>query len=265
MTPASAPRTSPPGTVARAIRLLVAVVDADGPATVQYLAERVDLAPSTTHRLLALLAEEGMVAHDPVRRTYSVGAEAYRMAARTVASVGLDAIVAPLLNALATRFDESVLFGLYSPATATLAFIGRADGDHSLQYRIEMNTPTSLVRGASGKAVTAHLDPAAVEAAVAAELRQAADPAAVPTAADLGPTLQQIRTQGYAESSGEKLPEARGVAVPVFGPAGVAGSLTLTHPKDRMPHGELDDIVSGLKEAADQIGRYLGREKDGRR
>lgn len=252
------------GTVARAIRLLAAVVDAGRPVGVQVLGESTGLATSTTHRLLSLLVEEGMVDRDPETHLYRVGAEGYRLAARTIETVGLDRVVQPVLDELARQFDETVLFGQYSASTRSFAFLARADGHHLLQYRIDLHTPSSLLWGASGRVVSAYLDDDTLAAVVEVERADptgrlaAADGSPTPEVADLAPLLAEVRHQGYLVSEGQKLPRARGIAVPVLGPRGVVGSLTLTHPHDRTPHGDLPTIVDGLRAGAEQISRYLG-------
>lgn len=252
------------GTVARAIRVLAAVIDEGRPVGVQTVGETTGLPTSTTHRLLTLLAEEGMVDRDPVSHLYRVGAEGYRLASRTIETVGLDRVVQPVLDDLARQFDESVLFGLYSAPTRSFAFLARADGHHLLQYRIDLHAPSSLLWGASGRVVSAYLDDETLAGVVAVETADrtgrlaAADGSPTPSVESLAPELREIRDRGYAVSEGQKLPRARGIAVPVHGPRHVVGSLTLTHPHDRTPHGDLPAIVEGLKAGAERIARYLG-------
>ncbi|RLV57136.1 IclR family transcriptional regulator [Aeromicrobium phragmitis] len=260
---ARAPRVGGDGTVARAMRLLSAVVDAEGPASVNALADASALPASTTHRLLGLLVDVGMVTHDPQLRSYSVGPETYRLAARTLQTVDLPGILQPVLDRLAGTFGETVIFGLYSPATSTLSFAGRADGDHVLQYRIELNTPTSVLWGASGKAVAAFLPDEELAAAYERESRgtgggRSNGGSELPALERLREDLAVVREQGYVESQGEKLPGARGIAVPVVGPRGVVGSLTLTHPQNRAPAGDAESIVAALQDGAEEIARYFG-------
>lgn len=251
------------GTVARAVRVISAVADLDEPGTIARLAEATDLPASTVHRLLALLAAEGIVEHDAGAHTYRVGPELYRIAARTVATVGLADVVQPILQQLADDFGETVLLGRYSPAPPSLAFIARADGSHLLQYRIEMHRPGSVVWGASGKAVAAFLEPA--DALRALEFERAKPDGGRSSEGDEPPQpeaftaqLAQVREQGYATSEGQKLPQARGLAVPILGPRGVEGSLTLTYPRDRPPIGDSASIIDRLKAGSVQIARSLG-------
>ncbi len=207
--------------------------------------------------------QEGMVKQEGDLQAYSVGAEGYRIAARTLATVDLPRMVRPILEELAVRFDETVIFGLYSHATSSVSFVSRADGNHVLQYRIELNKPTALLWGASGKSVAAYLTESELDQAYESERQKgaaggSANGMTLPDPAVLKQELAGIRRRGYVETQGEKLPGAHGVAVPVFSPEGVVGSITLTHPKERPPHGEASEILDALKNASRRIGEFFG-------
>ncbi|MDN3056430.1 IclR family transcriptional regulator [Streptomyces sp. SRF1] len=246
------------GTVARVARLLAAIADADGPVGVGDLAERLGLAPSTVHRLLQLLRAEGLVSAESGDHRYAAGAEFYRISARVVASADVTSMARPYIEALARRFDETVLFGLYLPTRHAMAFTARADGTQALQYRIQMNTPGSLIWGASGRAILAHLPESRIEEVIGAAEPAPATGALPPGRAELEAELARIRETGFALTEGEKLPEARGIAAPVFGPSGVLGCLLLTSPKNRLPHGDVHVIGSTIADAAAEFSHAVG-------
>lgn len=252
------------GTVARTVRLLAALADSGDTAGVGTLAEAMGLPASTVHRLLRLLTDEGIVDRNSDTHNYTVGPELYRIAARIVDKVDIVRVIQPHIQQLADRFDETVLFGHYSPANKSLAFTARADGRQLLQYRIELNRPMSLVWGASGKAVLAYLEHQQIQEILAYEHTLPQNGQApgsrqsLPDPQTLAAELAAVRDQGYAVSEGEKLPEARGIGVPVFGPRGIVGSITLTSPKARLPHGEIAAIAEEMRREAHLISADLG-------
>ena len=71
---------APTGTVARTVRVMRALAEAGEPLTVAELGRRLGLPRPTVHRLLGLLAAEGIVASDGGGR-YEVGREYRRLAA----------------------------------------------------------------------------------------------------------------------------------------------------------------------------------------
>jgi DNA-binding IclR family transcriptional regulator len=256
--PASGATDAGTGTVMRAVQLLTALADAQGPVTVKQVAERLQLPPSTAHRLLQLLKKEDFVESHEESRQYGIGPAFYRVAARVVSGTSVPVRAQPVVEAIARRFDETVLFGHYLPAEGALAFAARADGEQKLKYLIDMNRPLSLVWGASGKAILAYLPAERARALVAAEGPSPASGATAPSWEQIEPELAAIRARGWAISESEKLPDARGIAAPVFTSAGVVGCLCLTSPKARMPHASADAIGQHIAQHARALSHELG-------
>lgn len=254
----SAPSETSTGTVSRALQLLTVIADSGGSVSVKRIAEAMRLAPSTAHRLLNLLRKEGFVEASAEGRQYSIGPQFYRVAARVIHTVSPRDIAQPVIESLANQFSETVLFGIYQPAQQALNFAGRADGQQKLKYEIAMNQPLSLVWGASGKAILAFLTEEQVAALFASGGPSPATGKALPAKSELDRELAEIRLRGYALSDGEKLPDARGIAAPVFGPKGVFGCICLTSPKSRMPHGDIAAIGQEIVARAATLSRDLG-------
>ncbi|SMH46692.1 IclR family transcriptional regulator [Azospirillum agricola] len=246
------------GTVSRALMLLSVLADAGGEVTVKYVSDTMQLSPSTAHRLLQLMKDEGYVEAVPRNRTYVVGPAFYRVAAKVVGSVSPVTMAQPVVEALAQRFDETVLFGLYLRTEQAMSFSARADGSQRLRYQIDIDKPLSLVWGASGKAIMAHLPKETIAAILAKEGPSPATGAPVPAADALAVELAAIRARGFAVSESEKLPDARGVAAPVFGASGVCGCLCLTSPKQRIASLSIDAIGGEIARAAHDLSRTLG-------
>lgn len=250
------------GTVSRVAQVLSALADAPGLVGVGELAHTVGLPNSTVHRLLALLQGEGLVQMEPESHRYSTGPEFYRLAALVVAKVDIATMAMPFLHELVLRFNETTLLAMHMPVQRAMMFIAREDGSQALQYRIDLHSPLSLVWGASGKALLAFLDDATIEKTIASEGPGPVSGLPLPDRKEILAELARIRRQGYAVSEAEKLPGARGVAVPVFNTKGAVGSLCLTSPKERVPHSSIDDIARHLGIAARELSRRLGATGD---
>ncbi|RVT86647.1 IclR family transcriptional regulator [Rhodobacteraceae bacterium CCMM004] len=248
------------GTAHRVMKLLSFLADADGPVSVSMAGNALGLAPATTHRLLNLAVEEGFATYNADTATYGVGMEYYRVAARVTARVSPAVVARSTISELAARYDETVLFGLYLKKDGRIAFIERADGQRKLLYRIDMNTPLSLVWGASGKAALAFLPEADVARILEREGPSPATGQTPPEATALFAELRRIREKGYCVSHGEKLPGALGIAAPVFGPGGVLGTLCMTMPRERAPEVSTDELGREVAQAArDLTDRFEGR------
>ena len=249
---------SPTGTIGRALQLLVVLADAPGSVTVKHVAESMGLAPSTAHRLLNLLKKDGFVEASAESRQYAIGPAFYRVSARVMGSVSKASIAQPVIEELAAEFDETVLFGLYLPVERALSFAGRADGQQRLTYHVDMHRPLSLFWGSSGKAILAFLDAEVARSVIAAEGRSPVTGASLPETGDLLASLALVRERGYAISENERLPDARGISAPVFGPAGVVGCICLTSPTVRMPHASIEGIVRSVVARAQLLSQHFG-------
>lgn len=246
------------GTAERVMTLLTLLADSAGPVSVRAAADDLGLPPSTTHRLLNLLVQGGFASFDQAGSTYSVGSEFFRLSARVAATVSPAAIARGVISDLASRYDETVLFGLLLPTTGKISFIERADGQNKLLYRIDMNTPLSLVWGASGKAALAYMPEAEMNEILAQEGASPATGEMPASSAALAAELKAIREAGFCVSHGEKLPGALGIAAPVFDPHGVIGTICMTMPQARAPTVSTAELGGEVAISARELTHKLG-------
>ena len=252
------------GTVHRAMRLLAALAEAQEDVGVIDLASQLDLPSPTIHRLLNLLRECGMVDWNPKTRKYGTGAEFYRIAAQLLTSNSLMDVIRRELVKLTEITGETILVGMYQASSRSMSFEMRSEGVHALQYRINMHQPLSLVWGASGKAILAHLpDEVVAEVLETERAQKSAEGAALPTLEELQVELERFRSMGYGASEGEKLAGARGIAAPVFGPNGVMGSVCMTSPKERIPINRIAEFGNLVSDKAREISRLVGTRTSG--
>jgi DNA-binding IclR family transcriptional regulator len=249
------------GTVERTMLLMAALADADGPVSVRHVAGLLGLAPSTTHRLLNLLVTGGFAVFDQKTSLYSVGPELYRVSARIAAATSPATIARGYIAELARRYDETVLFALWLQATGKIAFVERSDGQKKLRYLVEMNTPLSLVWGASGKAALAFLSSEEIDRVLREEGPAPGTGEAPPDREALEVELEDIRRKGFSVSHGEKLPGALGIAAPVFGPSGVIGTICMTMPRERAPTVSTDELGGVVAATAQSLTQQLGGRK----
>ena len=248
------------GTVSRALHLLRVIAEEGGCVTVKSASDRLGLAPSTTHRLLQLLRQDGFI-ETLEQGQYSVGPQFLRVSSLIVSNSSIIARAQAAIQKTAHQFNETVMFGLYLPTEGALSFEGRADGQQRLTYQIDLHKPTSLVWGASGKSVLAFLPQEVVEEVLEMETSSPAQGAPRPSLDELNGELEIIRKQGWATSRSEKLPDARGIAAPIFGPAGVVGCICLTTPESRMDLANIEEFGKTVASHAMALSHELGGRK----
>jgi DNA-binding IclR family transcriptional regulator len=247
-----------PGPIQRALELLKLLAERDDPVAVRDVSLALDLPPSTSHRLLHQFISAGFVVTDPASKRYQIGPELHRVAALIQSKSSLATTVQPFLDELTAACGEASLFAVFDHATATVAFVAKADSSQALSYRISLNTPVSAYWGSSSQVILAYLPEPDLRRVLATALPSpVGDQPPMAEAAFRG-YLNAIRDRGWVLTKGEKLPGAVGTSAPVFGAAGIVGSLTVTIPEVRFQATMEPRIQQLVVESAGRISAVLG-------
>jgi DNA-binding IclR family transcriptional regulator len=246
------------GTVQRVVEVIRYLAD-HSETTLKEVSVATGLAPSTCHRLLDLLARDGLVARDCARRGYRIGPELLRISAQIQSKQNVSSIALPFLRRVVAACDESCLLGIYLPTDGKVYFAEKAESTRLLRYEVPMNTPLSVLWGASGLAVLAYLNEHEIERIYAVENGAPASGDKLPTRSTLDRELTLLRRRGYGVSYGQKICGGVGVAAPVFRADGqVMGSLTVTIPQARMRRQDEGRFGALVRSAASELSSTLG-------
>lgn len=240
--------------VLKALSILRSLAATGRPVGVQQVASDVDLNVSTVHRLLQMLAKDGMVSYDAPTRTYTIGTECIRLASSVLGSHSLIGRVRPLLSELAQAVEETCAFTLYEPRTYSkiVALVER--GPHALGYEFVVGIRDGLHAGASGKPILAFLPDEDIDRYLRRKLPKLTEFTVVDPA-QIRKQIAKIRQVGYATSKGERIPGAGvGIGAPVFSSKDrVIGSIVVTVPSFRWKPTRLNDIAKKVKSSAEEV------------
>jgi DNA-binding IclR family transcriptional regulator len=247
------------GTVARVVQLLACLAEADGPVSIKFLCQTLKLPASTVHRLLGLLADEGMVERSADRPIYAPGLELVRIASLLASKVRIVDVAKPFMRAVVRECDETCCLLQYLPERRKVMALHAEFSSHPLRYRIELYQPHSLLWGATGRAVLAFLPPDEIEAAIGGGDSSPATGARAPARGALLADLDEIRSRGYAITHGQKIEGAVGIGAPVFNSERrVIGSLCMTIPETRFNKKTQARLSQILMSRAGEFSRALG-------
>jgi IclR family transcriptional regulator, acetate operon repressor len=250
------------GTVQRVVEVLRFFAE-HGDATLKELSTAIELAPSTCHRLLELLGRDGLIEQDQVRRRYRVGSELHRMAALVQARHDMRAIAVPFLREVVDACDETCVLSVYLRSEGKIFFAEKIDSSMLLRYQLKMNTPVSVLWGASGRAILAFLEPQEIDRIYASEDRAPGTGEALPSRQALEKDLAAIRERGYDITHGQKITGAVGISAPVFGIDGkVVASLGLTIPEVRIAAKDQPRLGELVRATAARLSGSLGARRD---
>ncbi|MFW7343243.1 IclR family transcriptional regulator [Pollutimonas sp. H1-120] len=245
------------GTVARVIALLRLLAESNNDLTLSVLSEKMGLAPSTIHRLLALLTKEGLVGRNPASKTYYCAAEFVRISSLVLQTSSIADVAEPILQSLAQRFNESSMLCLYLEQQKRYTIAKAIHGTQLLRYDIQENTPLPLAWGASARSILAFLPQAEIDEILSASgpSQVSGEPIDERTYADLAAT----RERGYAFTPGQRVAGSVGLGAPFFGANGrVVGSICLTIPRNRFDPAQEKILGHALIEHAARLSHHLG-------
>jgi DNA-binding IclR family transcriptional regulator len=238
------------GTVARTLAVLTVIAEAGGSVGVTDVATALGLPMSTSHRLLDLLRSAGFVERDAAQRRYRLGLGFLRIANLVTQNTSFAKLCQPALERITAQTGEAAMYCEYLLDHHMAAYAAKSDSTHSLRYRITLFEPAPVECGASGLAILSFLPPR-VRASVCATPRASPLTGKRPSSSALAAQIETTRRKGFAFSSGDKLPESIGIAVPVrMSEEQPIGSLTLTIPETRFMKSKLKAYVAFLSAEA---------------
>lgn len=217
--------------VDRALSLLAAFREGDGPLTLAELAARTGLYKSTILRLSVSLRNHGYLRRLADGR-YHLGPEPLRLAHLYQRSFRLAEVVVPALRRLSEATGETAAF--YIRDGDSRICLHRVEPSRTVRATAIEGERMRLDRGAGGKVFLAFDDPPAAR-------------------------FVKIRQALCAVSFGERNPELGSIACPVFGVMGVlSGALNVSGPRERMTPAALDRIKPQIFEVAAELTGILG-------
>lgn len=246
-----------PTSLVRGLRILAAFMDRRLEWGVRELATELKMHPSSVQRGLQALASESFLQYDPDLRKYHVGLGLYRMSSIVQQKLPLAQAAQPIMRALVSECDETVLLGLYSETDSTVGFVHQVESRHPLRYVIEFGNQHPIHLGSAGRAIMAVLDDSLIERLLAEPLARftkhtLTDPRRIRK------TLAHIRRVGYSTSKGESIPGAVGIASAVWNARGIVGCLNVTMPESRYKAGRERIVGPLIRAAAQQLSSALG-------
>jgi DNA-binding IclR family transcriptional regulator len=246
--------------VGRAFRILawMAARD-DGPWGVRELAKGVEMNPSTVHRLLGLLEEEGLVRQDDPGGGYQLGPELLRLAWTASGTHPIRSAALPHMQALAEESGETVSFGLYDPVRRQTYVVAVVESDAPVRYVSKLHEWRDLHTGASGRAVMAFLPDEERRDVVERTRLAPATEHTITSREALERVLAEVRERGYAFSQEERRLGGVGIAAPVFGPGGqVVAEVGVSVPTQRFVRADEARLARLVKACATRIGEEIG-------
>ncbi|MDM5333971.1 IclR family transcriptional regulator [Ureibacillus composti] len=243
--------------VERAIDILTSFSIEEPILTVPEISQKTGLTKSTVFRLLASLESKGLVEKIQSTYEYKLGIRLLALGNIVQSSLELIDVAKPIMKGLSEKTRETVNINIVQGLKRVC--IDRIDGNQALRKVSEVGKLLPLHKGASGKLLLAFLDHEIITKVLQEQREDMSDIALN----KLKLELFDIRENGYAISSNERLEGTASVSAPIKDYTGkVIAGLTVSGPLVRFTEERVDYFIKEILESSERISKNLGYTRE---
>lgn len=240
----------------RTLAILELLARAPNGMPLRDIADKLDIPPSGTHRLLKDLTRVEFVRQDKDHGDYYLTTKLIAIGLSYLSKSGIVDLAQPVLDHLAGDSGELVRLGVVS--NERLTWVAKAQGARSgLIYDPDMGADAHLSSSSSGIAWLMTLsDERALELVAKQGFARAAEygPNAPSTALELIACLKASRQMGYALTVETFAPGMNGMAAPIISAEGVTkGVVSLYGPAIRLTQAKMLELAPSLLTASREL------------
>ena len=223
--------------------MLVRLLESEGPATLNELADAADLPKSTASRLVSALERHGLVHQSGQRGKLEPGPAIMRFAHRGAAERNLLELAGPSLDALSEASRETINIAV--PTPYGVDHLAQVDARHFLGAGQWVGRRVDYDRTANGKVFLAF------GAAEAGGRKRVAE------------ELARVREAEFATAIDELEVGLTAMAAPVRGPTGdVIAALSISGPTMRLTPERIEELRPVLIDEARALSQRLGYREE---
>jgi len=247
-----APARGGDGTVGKALAVLDQVAGFGRPVRFSELLDRSDFPKATLYRFVQQLTNQGMLAYDDDRQTYTPGVRLVRLAHAAWAQSSLAPIARPHLDALAATLGQTL--HLAQLDHGQVLYVDKRNVDTAVDMFSQAGKVGPAYCTGVGKAMLAWLPEAELAAALERQAFHRFTEATHRGPESLRRELEGIRANGYGFDREEHEPGIICAAVPILSRSGrVLGGLSVTATTAKANLAQLERRVPALQDTARKI------------
>jgi IclR family transcriptional regulator, acetate operon repressor len=233
-------------TVERALDVLLLFADkSHSDLGVTEIAERLNMPKAAVHRILTSLRNRDMVWLDLTTRRYSLGVGALGLALGYFDRLDVRKLIMPELRRLSDETGETSTMSIRLGDART--YVAQELPNREIRMEVKLGVAYPLHAGGSSKALLAFMPREEQDAYLARGDLEQTTPASLTDVEALRRELSEIRSRGYATSTGERQAGASSVAAPVLDHQGqVAAVVSVSGPAQRFDSKKCADALLQL-------------------
>lgn len=240
----------------RGLSLLEALARAEGGLTLTDLAQRVTLAPSTAHRLLATLEAAGYV-QAGANGEWLMGVRAFRVGSAFLSHRNLVVQAYPYLKSLMERSGETANLAVLDSGEAV--FVEQVQCRELMRMSAKLGARSPLHASGVGKAIFAALPDEQIDAILKVKGLPRITGNTITSPETMWAAIRVIRQRGWSFDDEEHALGTRCVAAPIYDEhAEVLGAISLAGPSSRLPDERIRQLGPVVAHTAEELTRRLG-------
>lgn len=260
-------RNSSPGSgqiqsLTRGMRLLECLADSEDGAVLTDLAQQLELAPSTTHRLLVSFQQHQFVRHDPFLGKWFIGVGAFAIGNAFLHHRDYLVQSRPVMHQLMEVTGETVNLALVEGGRAV--FVAQVESPEMMRMVVPLGSRALLHASGVGKAFLATMPQEDVDAVLEQHGMQMLTARTLSTPQALAADLSAIRQRGYAIDNEEQAVGLRCVAATIHDEqARAVAAISVSGPKARISDDYFAELGRQVMLGAEEITRHIGGQRPG--
>ncbi|ARP98017.1 IclR family transcriptional regulator [Pseudorhodoplanes sinuspersici] len=246
-------------TVDLGVRVLSALAELGGEASLADIARSTGLARAKVHRYLVSLTRSEYVEQDSVTSHYRLGGEALRVGLVALQRVDAVELGSPLLRQLANDLGQTALLAVWGSGGPTV--VRWFESRQLVTVNVRIGSVLPVLRSATGRVFAAFLHQRVVQPWIKRELNS--NRKNFPQIANTGianKIIDETRTQGLGHVQGTMLPGIVSLSAPVFNAQSeLAVAMTVLGPVGALNDSPNGPVGAALKDVANKLSRRLGK------
>ena len=219
------------------------------------LCEEVGYSKSTVHRICITLEKEGFLVRNKDRSVFILSPKIYELGMVAIDKVNIRSAIFKFMEDIVRETGEST--ALYIRHNFQRICIEKLESTNDLRQIVILGKPLPLCVGASGKVLLAWMS-SKLQKSYLRILKKNPPEYFKKSVDQLEKELEEIKRQGFAISSGERVPSSTSISVPIFKIDGEVLALTVLGPSVRIDDDKIKRMVGIVQEVSNKVN-YLSK------
>jgi len=221
------------------------------------ISKKLDLYPSTTHRILDTLRHWGYVEQEPKSQKYRLGLKLLELGMAKLHQMDLVREVAPYLKDLVNQCNETVHLGVLEEGE--VLYLAKEESSQTIRMISYVGKRAPLHCTALGKVLLAHLSTEERKKTLGEKVLPRLTENTITDKGELEKELSKVREQGFALDREENEKDVRCIAAPIRNYQGkVIAALSISSPIFRIDKNAQNNLKEAIIETSEKISKRLG-------